>query len=159
MPRTLTTATEAHRLRADAGWVRLLKLVLYRDRFGASPGSLTIYASDATRYLPIFGGGTREYLPLVLTWGGIGDSLASGNVDTAPGSLSLTLSDTVPIAAGGSTFSQITALLREGENTTGYDKAEGDVTFSWLPPGGFVGTGGDEIVWYQGRVDTFDEAA
>lgn len=51
--RALSIAAEAERLRADAGWLRLLTWTLYRDRYaGIAPASLVLRMSDATRYLP-----------------------------------------------------------------------------------------------------------
>ena len=154
MSRTLSTLSDAHRQRADVAWVRLATVTLWRDRYGAAPASLTLYLSDATRYLPVDGGGTREYLPLVLQWGAIGDSLEAVNPTTAPASLDLRCANQVPIAAGGVTAAHLTDLIRAGTNVTGYDVGGGDLRIQLLPPGGTLGI--DELTVYVGRIDTID---
>src|SRR4030095_611087 len=151
--RTLSPLADAERQRAVTGWVRLLTLTLWRDRYGAAPASLTFYASAVPRYLPVDGAAPpREYLGLVLTWGTLGDSLEALNPATAPASVALTLSNQVPAAAGGLSVARFTDLLREGTQTGGYDPGGADCAIAWLAPGGTIGL--DDVTLYFGRLGT-----
>jgi hypothetical protein len=155
--RTLSPRADAERQRAVTSWWPLLTLTLWRDRYGAAPASLTLYASDVTRYLPVDGvTDPREYLGLVLTWGTLGDSLEALNPATAPASVDLLLSNQVPVAAGGLSVARFTDLLREGTQTEGYDPGGADCAIAWLPPGGTIGL--DDVILYVGRLDTIDPA-
>jgi hypothetical protein len=153
--RTLSPLADAERQRAVTGWLPVLTLTLWRDRYGSTPASLTLYASDVTRYLSVDGAAeAREYLGLVLTWGTLGDSLEALNPATAPASVDLTLSNQVPVAAGGLSVARFTDLLREGTHTDGYDPGGADCTIAWLPPGGTIGR--DDVILYIGRLDVLN---
>lgn len=161
MPRTLTTPADTHRLRADVAWQPVVTVRLWRNRYGASPASLTLYLSTVTRYLPVVGGGTREYLGLLIETGEIGDSLEALNPASAPSSVDLVMSNQMPIAAGSVAVDRFSDLLREGKNVSGYDKGGADVVVAWLPPGGSVGADpfqapGDEVVLFSGFMDTVE---
>src|SRR5581483_4999490 len=161
MPRTLTTPADTHRLRADVAWQPVVTVRLWRNRYGASPASLTLYLSTVTRYLPVVGGGTREYLGLLIETGEIGDSLEALSPASAPSSVDLILTNQMPIAAGSVAVDRFSDLLRDGKNVSGYDEGGADVIVAWLPPGGSVGANpflapGDEVVLFQGFMDTVD---
>lgn len=112
--RTLTVFNELRRTRSGVRLTPLLKLTLWRDRFGASPASTTLYLGDGS----LLTAGGQTWVPAVIQWGPFG----SGQSKRA--NLDLLVSNRVPIG-GAARFSD---LLRIGTNTTGYDLAYADAT-------------------------------
>ena len=155
MPRELSVLADAHRQRADVGWIPLVTLTLWRDRYGPAPQSLTLYCSTATYYLPHAGHSELvEYLPLIQTTGQVGDSLEAAAPETAPASFDPVLANTVPIPADGVTVPRFSALFRNALTDVGYDRGGGECTVRWLPPGGVVGI--DDVLLYAGTISTID---
>lgn len=122
-----SVAAQRARRRPWAETVYLLRLTLLRDPFapGGPSGSMVLRLSDrAYRYPePRTTEPLEQWLPLVLSWGQIGDALnpQDGGIEVA--GFDVTLDNTRPIG-GGENFpkaARFSDLLRAGRQTAGFD--------------------------------------
>ena len=87
--KTFTAQADAARSRRYAEPIYLLELRLYRDQFGPTPVSTTLYLSDRTR--TELG---QTWLPLVQSWGTVGDALDQLGPGGSIGALDVVLFNT-----------------------------------------------------------------
>jgi hypothetical protein len=141
---TLPAAVERARLRPWAEVWYLLDLVVYRDKFGPAPESLTFHVSDLARYVPETGLGAIEYSGHVASWGEIGDALNPTDPTLAIATCDVTLWNNAPVLGITHTGAVVTAarlsdLIRTPGNPGGYDWEFGVATLSLWFRGGSVG--------------------
>jgi hypothetical protein len=142
--KTLTAQASRASGQRWAELIYLLELKLWRDKYGPTPTSLTLYLSDRPR-VEI----GQEWLPLVINWGSPGDALNPSNPEVTVGSFDVTLTNAYPIG-GRARFSD---LIRHGLNNdpaTTYDILFAEATLRLLFRGGVAG---DDLLLFRFLVE------
>jgi hypothetical protein len=142
--KTLTAQASRASGQRWAELIYLLELKLWRDKYGPTPTSLTLYLSDRSR-VEI----GQEWLPLVVNWGSPGDALNPSNPEVTVGSFDVSLTNAYPVG-GRARFSD---LIRHGLNNdpaTTYDILFAEATLRLLFRGGVVG---DDLLLFRFLVE------
>src|SRR4029450_8829464 len=125
--KTFSAQADAARARRYAEPIYLLTLTLYRDQFGPTPVSITLYLSDRAR--TELG---QDWLPLVQSWGTVGDALEQLGPGGAIGALDVVLFNTRRLDTATVSVARVSDLIRAGlnggEQTYGLGFGGGGVT-------------------------------
>ena len=134
--KALTAQADAARDRRYAEPIYLLTLTLYRDQFGPTPVSTTLYLSDRTR--TELG---QTWLPLVQSWGTVGDALDQLGPGGSIGALDVVLFNTKRIDTPTVSAARFSDLIRAGLNggDQTFDIGFGEATLTLLFRGGVAG--------------------
>ena len=145
--KALTAQADDARTRRYAEPIYLLTLVLYRDQFGPAPVASTFYLSDQAR--TELG---QTWLPLVQSWGAVGDAIDQLGPGGSIGALDVVLFNSMPIDTPTTSAPRFSDMIRSGLNggANTYEIGFGEATLTVLFKGG---TAGDQLALFGLRCE------